>query len=292
MSEVIYFNGSLVPSDQAVIHSSDSGFLYGYGLFETMRAYNGRVFMLDKHLERLRLSSRRLGLGDLSEEISIAVRDVIQANNLNSARIRVTVTAGNQMLFSSPVQKAQPTLLVSAVHYSPLPANVYQKGFSAIISSFRRCSSSPVSQMKTISYLDCILAKHEAAYSSADEAILLNEMGNVCEASMSNLFLVKNNALLTPSVCSGLLPGITRGVVLDIAQNLKIKTAEIDIEKEDLYTAEEIFLTNSLIEIMPLTKIDDASVGTGKPGRITRLIMKHYQKIVSTETLPNPDKCD
>lgn len=283
MSEMVYLNGSLVSLADARIAVMDYGFLYGYGLFETMRAYEGKIFRLDKHLDRLVSSTATLGIVLDKTVLNGAVINTINANGLSEARIRLTVSIGEGGMVPDPASCGEPTVLVVAGKYQPLPDEVYQKGFRAIVSSIRRNSQSPVPAMKSLSYLESMLARQEARVAGVDEAICLNEEGFLAEASMSNLFLVGDGTLKTPSVASGILPGVTREAVLELAGKLGITVVEDDIILDELLQADEVFLTNSVMEIMPLTELDGKPIGTGKPGAITRKLMAGYKEMVRRE---------
>ncbi len=283
MGEIVYLNGSLVPRGQARISALDYGFLYGFGLFETMRAYNGRVFRLDSHLSRLAGSAEILGLPIRALNLKAAVMDTIRANGLNDARIRIAISIGEGAVAPDPGTCSKPTVLVVAEHYQPYPQQVYQKGFRAVVSSIVRNSRSPLSRLKSANYLESILARQEARATGADEALCLNEKGLLTEASMSNIFLVGNGVLRTPGLESGILPGITRQVVLELARQLDISTLEQDTRQDELFRAEEAFLTNSLIEVMPLTKVEGRPIAAGRPGSITRRLMAAYNELVLAE---------
>ncbi|UCB42613.1 MAG: aminotransferase class IV [Dehalococcoidales bacterium] len=283
MSEIVYLNGSLVPREDARISVMDYGFLYGYGLFETMRAYGGRIFRLERHLERLAGSAAKLGIAVDKSVLESAVMDTIKANRLSEARIRLTVSIGEGGTVPDPASCGQPTVLVVVSHYQPLPQEVYEKGYRAIVSSVRRNSQSPLAAMKSLSYLESMLVRQEARAAGVDEAICLNGEGMLAEASTSNIFLVGDGALKTPSVSSGGLPGVTRETVLEIAGKLGITTMEDDITFKELIQAEEAFLTNSVIEIMPLVEIDGKPIGSGTPGEITRKLMAGYKEMVRGE---------
>jgi len=280
MSEIVYLNGSLIPRSQARISALDYGFLYGFGLFETMRAYGGQVFRLDSHLNRLAHSAEILGLPIQALDLKGAVRDTIQANKLSDARVRITISIGEGGMVPDPSACTQPTVLILAGHYKPYPKQIYEKGFRAVVSSIRRNSQSPLSRLKSANYLENMLAKQEARAAGVDEAICLNEKGFLAEASMSNIFLVNDGILRTPGEESGILPGITREVVLELASQLGINTFEQDIRLDELFQAQEAFLTNSLMEIMPLTEINGKPVGSGEAESVTRRLMANYKKLV------------
>ncbi len=280
MSQIVYLNGRLIPLSQAFISVLDYGFLYGFGLFETMRAYRGQVFRLERHLSRLAHSAKILGLPVGAPALKGAVADTIQANQLSEARIRITVSIGEGGMPPDPSTCSQPTVLILAEHYTPYPAQVYQKGFRAVVSSIRRNSQSPLSRLKSANYLESILARQEARAAGVDEALCLNEKGLLAEASMSNIFLVTDGILKTPDEESGILPGITRQTILELASQLGINTLEQDISLNELSHAEEAFLTNSLIEVMPLTELAGKPIGPGRPGLITQRFVAAYKKLV------------
>ena len=248
-----------------------------------MRAYQGRVFRLDRHLSRLAHSAGVLGISIEMKELERGVKDVIRANKLGDARVRITVSPGEGGMTPDPDTCQKPTVLIMAQSYQPYTAEVYENGFRATVSSIRRNSRSLLSSIKSTSYLDSMLARQEARKAGIEEAICLNEKGLLAEASMSNIFLVVDGGLKTPGLDSGVLPGITREAVLELAARLDIDTLEQDISLEELFQAEEAFLTNSLIEVMPLTQVDGNPVGSGKAGPITRKLSAAYKGLVLTE---------
>ena len=283
MSEIVYLNGYLMPLGQASISVLDYGFLYGYGLFETMRAYGGKIFRLDSHLSRLARAAEILGLPIGALELKDAVMDTIKANKLSDARIRITISMGEGGMVPDPSTCGKPTVLILAGHYQPYPEQVYQKGFRAVVSSIRRNSQSPLSRLKSANYLESILAKQEARAAGVDEALCLNEKGLLAEASMSNIFLVTDGILRTPGQESGVLPGIIRETIMELASQLGINTLEQDIRLDELFQAQEAFFTNSLIEVMPLIEVDGKFIGSGRPGSLTQRLMVAYKELVLAE---------
>jgi len=295
MPEIIYLNGHLVLRSKAKLSPFDHGFLYGYGLFETMRAYNGCIFRLDRHLTRLRRSAEILGLahnviasrrpeaseGAAKQSLEAACLKTLKANNLKDARLRLTITAGEGDMTPDPGTCSGLTVLVTAKNLIPLPPQRYDLGFKAVLSSVRRNSQSPLSRLKSTCYLDNILARMEAKAGGADEVILLNERGYLAEGSTTNIFLVSEGILVTPSLESGVLAGITREAVLEIAQASNIRTEEREVELKDLIEADEAFLTNCVLELMPLTWFDGKPIGSGKPGQLTKKLMAAYRKLVN-----------
>jgi len=287
MEEMVYLNGSLLPRSQARISPFDHGFLYGYGLYETMRAYSGRFFRLEQHLARLAHATEMLGLssGLAQYDLGKAVYETIEANGLKDARVRLTVSAGEGDMIPDPRTCTSPTVLVMAKALVPQPAEVYQRGFRMVISRIRQNSQSPLSQIKSVNNLNNILAKSEARAAVVDDALFLNEEGFLAEASSSNIFMVSKGILTTPSLESGALGGITRQVVLELAASLGIAVKEENaLTAEALLQADEAFLTNSIIEIMPLTEVDGQPVGSGVPGRMTQRLMAAYKDLVAKET--------
>jgi len=285
MEDIVYLNGDLIPISHAKISPLDHGFLYGYGLFETMRAYNGSIFHLDQHLIRLQKSTETLNLASqlIPSELEKACYDVLNANKLIDARIRLTISAGEGALIPNPATCNNITLFIAAQKLIDLPSEKYEKGFKTVLSSWRRNSQSPLSRLKSTCYMENVLAKQEATTVGADEALILNEQGHLCEGSATNIFLVNNNTLVTPSTESGALPGITRATILESAHSTGIKAIERVVKPAELINADEAFLTNSIIEIMPLTLFANNPIGNGKPGTLTRNLMSIYRRLVEEE---------
>jgi len=271
VEEIVYLNGELIPGTEARIHACDYGFLFGYGLFETMRAYSGTVFRLESHIERMAKSAEKMRIPLKTADLKVAVNSTLLANQLKEARVRITVSAGEGELTPEIKTCENPTVLVTATNYIPYSQEIYRRGFRAIIASNIRNSRSIISGMKTSNYLENILSRQEAIAAGADEAVFLNESGHITEASASNLFLVKNNIVITPNIESGILPGITRSIILNLALGMGIKTDETQIELDELLNADESFLTNSLMEVMPLTDVGGNFTGNGEMGKITGL---------------------
>jgi branched-chain amino acid aminotransferase len=282
MEMTVYLNGSLIPLSQARISPIDYGFLHGYGLFETMRAYSGHVFRLEKHLARLERSARALNIDlDGTAKLEKAVHDTLRANQLSDARIRISVSPGEEEIAADIPAKGEPTVFIMAISYVPPSEDVYRRGFTAIVSRVHRSTRSPSSGLKSLSSLDILLARQEAATFGVDHAILLNDDGLVSEGSSSNVFHVKDGTLFTPAEHCGILPGITREVVMrDLAPSLGINNQEVDVALVDLLEADEAFLTNSMIEVMPLTILADRSIGSGRVGALTQRLMKAYKALV------------
>lgn len=291
MEEIVYLNGSLLPRSQARVSVYDYGFLYGYALFETMRAYRGKIFLLERHLERLMKSAGIISISSGLAEIDLprACKDTLIANNLENARLRLTVSRGEIDSFPGYRVDIMPTVLITARKYVPLPEQTYSSGYRALISSYRRYSLSLLSRIKSANYLLNVMAKMEAEAAGLDEALLLDERGFIAEGSISNIFFVTEQSLVTPSLDSGILPGITRGVVMEIARSLGVGVIEREVKPEELERFSEAFLTNSVMAIMPLVEVRDntgrsLTIGSGRPGKLTRRLMAAYSSMVEKET--------
>jgi branched-chain amino acid aminotransferase len=290
MSELIYLDGSLVPRSQAHVSVFDHGFLYGYGLFETMRAYRGGIFRLERHMARLMGSAQTIGLGSRLAGLDLgrACLETLRANRLTDARLRLTVTGGEADSFPWEGKAGAPTVVITARRYVPPPAEKYRRGYQVVIASVRR-SRSRLSGVKSLNYLVSVMARMEAAASGRDEALLLNDGGFIAEGGNSNVFFVKGSCLVTPSLESGILPGITREVVMELAAALGIRVTEGEVAPAELVQFDEAFLTSSTMEIMPLVVVRDEAgkgiiIGTGRPGDIAKKLMKAYKGLVARET--------
>ncbi len=289
MEETVYLNGSLVPRSQARVSVFDHGFLYGYGLFETMRAYHGKIFLLERHIKRLLGSAEAIGLasGLAGIDLASACLDTLRANYLEDARLRLTVSHGEADAFPWSGAGSTPTVVVTARPYIPLPAEKYARGFKVGLSSLVRCRSL-IFRIKSANYLVSVLARMEAAAAGLDEALLLNDRGFIAEGGSGNVFFVRASGLLTPSLESGILPGITREVVMELADTLGINVMEGDVSLADLEQFDEAFLTNSVIEIMPLVSVrkeggQTLTIGSGKPGEVTQRLMAAYKERVAED---------
>jgi len=291
VAEIIYLNGQLISRFEAKLSPFDHGFLYGYGLFETMRAYDGHIFRLDSHLTRLRCSAESIGLTHSilttekgKQSLKAACMATLEANELKDARIRLTVSAGEGDMTPDPGTCSSPTTLITVQNLVPLPPEKYETGFKAAVSFLRRNSQSPLSRLKSTCYMENVLARMAARAAGCDEAILLNEQGYLAEGSSTNIFLVSNGELITPCFESGVLPGITRDAVQEIARTSNIKATERWVELNELIEAQEAFVTNSILELMPLVSVEGKPIGSGKAGQLTRKLIAAYRKLVD-ETL-------
>ena len=286
MEEIVYLNGDLITRAQAKLSPFDHGFLYSYGLFETMRVYGDKIFRLDRHLARLRHAAETIGILSrlASYDLGKACYDVLKANNLADARLRLTVSAGEGDITPNPDTCRGITVFIAARKIVNMPPVPYERGYTAALSSWQRNSQSPLSRLKSTCYLENVLARQEARAVGADEALLLNEQGFLAEGSTTNVFLVSCQMLITPSIESGALPGITREAVLELSQSMGVMLVVKQAELGELLTAKEAFLTNSILEIMPLTRLDDKPIGSGRPGALTQRLMSAYQELIIKET--------
>lgn len=276
---LVYLNGHFVPRDQALISVFDHGFLYGDGIYETMRAYNGRIFLLDKHLTRLKHSAEAISLQlPLSlEKISDALAEALRVNKLHEAYVRIQVSRGPGEIGLDPALCTAPTMVITVRPFKDYPAAQYDNGVSVRIVQTRRNHPLALNPaIKSTNFLNNILAKIESLQTGAYEAIMLNTEGDVAEGTISNIFIVKKNVLITPHVETGILEGVTRGLVLHLGRKQHIQIRETRVRPKDLFDADECFITNTVIEIMPVTTVDDRVIGEGKPGPVTRALMKSY----------------
>jgi len=285
MGDLVYINGELISREEAKISVFDHGFLYGNGLFETMRAYKKRVFRIEHHLQRLFLSLEYLKFpipftfGSVKE----AIYKTIEANRLEDAYIRLNVTRGEGATVPDPATCKTPNLIIITREYVSYSPALYQKGYKGKVVRVKLSPDSPSNNMKTLNFLNHIIAKMEAKESGFNEGIMVNTDGFVAEGTVSNIFMVKGDSLSTPAKDMGLLPGITRQAVLEIAEAKRMKVEERKITLNQLLEADETFLTNSLVEIMPLVEVDGHPVGKGTPGPITHELIHSYKELVRKE---------
>jgi branched-chain amino acid aminotransferase len=284
MARIVYYNGNLLPVDNVAISPFNRGLLYGDGVFETLRAYSGQVFRLGQHVKRMHegLQVLRIEPNWEAQSIDLAINELIKRNNLSDAALRISVFRGDGE-GPEPREGLRSTILISAKPFNTYCAEDYATGFRAYLVSMRRSGYSPLSRIKSLNYLDNILARLEAREHNAQEALLLNTLGWVAEGGTSNIFIVKDKKLITPPVDAGILPGITRAAVLEIAGNADITTQEETFSPEELLRADESFLTNSLMEIMPLVMLNERKIGSGRPGPLTELLRQSYRELVNKE---------
>jgi branched-chain amino acid aminotransferase len=283
----VWINGALVPAPDARVNVFDHGLLYGDGVFEGIRSYSGRVFERHAHLRRFFNSARgiRLTVPYTYEELDRALDAVLEANGLlrpdRDAYLRPVITRGVGVLGISPQRTWKPCVYIIASTIAMYPAEMYEHGMPVIVSSVVRNHPNSISpRIKSLNYLNNILAKQEAIDAGVHEAIMLNHTGCVAEATGDNLFIVRDGQLQTPSTSAGILEGITRGTVIRLARQAGIEVAEKDLVRMDLYTADECFLTGTGAQIIPVNEIDKRPIGAGTVGPITRQLMKEYAELV------------
>ena len=285
MKQLVYINGELVPREEARVSVFDHGFLYGNGLFETMRAYKKRIFRLEHHLQRLFLSleSLQFPIPFTFESLKESIYQTLEANRLEDAYIRLNVTRGEGATVPDPTTCKSPNLIIIVREYLPYSPSLYQKGYNGKVVQVRPSPHTPTTAMKTFNFLNHIIAKMEAKASGFNEGIMLNTDGFITEGTVSNIFIVTDNRIVTPAREAGLLPGVTRQVILELAEEKQIKSQEGTITPRQLAAADEAFLTNSLVEIMPFVELDGHPIGTGAPGPVTTELTAAYKKRVQEE---------
>jgi len=285
----VYINGKYRAEGEATISVFDHGLLYGDGIFEGIRAYNGRVFRLKEHIDRLFYSAKAilLQIPMTHADIMKAVVDTCRQNDVRDGYIRLVVTRGVGTLGLNPNRCQDPSVIIIAGKIQLYPAELYQNGMDIItVPTVRNLHSALNPAIKSLNYLNNILAKIEANNSGCEEAVMLNAEGFVAECTGDNLFIVKENQLLTPPLTAGALYGITRRVVLDLAAELGLKTAETNLTRYDLFNADECFLTGTGAEVVPVVRIDARVIGTGKPGPITERLVNQYHALTKTSGEP------
>jgi branched-subunit amino acid aminotransferase/4-amino-4-deoxychorismate lyase len=274
MSSWVSINGRLLPEGKAGIPVDDSAYLYGLGLFETLRAANGRVLFLKDHLARLKRNARLLGLKLAlgPSALTTAIYRTLKKNRLREAHLRINLS-------QSPEGRSRLTII--AKPYRPYPRSFYTKGGPLILARSIRNDSGPIATVKTTDYLTKIIARKEIAKRNAVDGVLLNVEGNVTEGASSNLFIVKKGRIYSPPLSDGLLPGIRRKIAIKLARKLKIPVAEKSLRPRDLKNADEIFLTSTLKGILPIRSFDGKKIGKSCPGPITWRLMQAYSRLTS-----------
>ncbi|MDD1709358.1 MAG: branched-chain-amino-acid transaminase [Methanoregulaceae archaeon] len=285
---IIYIDGKYLPKEEARISVFDHGFLYGDGVFEGIRAYNGRVFRLQEHLDRLYDSARTIDLTVpiSKQEMGEIILEVLRRNQLSNGYIRPLVSRGVGDLGLDPRKCPKASVIVIAVEWGAMYGELYEKGLKAITVSVRRNPADALPpNVKSLNYLNNILAKIEANYKGGDEAIFFDTNGYIAEGSGDNIFVVKNGVIFTPPTLNN-LRGITRAVVLEIAKSHGLTLMEQNLGYYDMYSADEVFVTGTAAEVAPIVLIDGRSIGTGKPGPVTRQLMAAFKTVTETEGTP------
>ena len=286
MTEQVFLNDQLVDIDKACISVTDSGFLYGAGLFETMRSHNGVVFALTDHLDRLFVSAGVLSINNPydREYIAKAINKVLSANKLTDARLRLTLTNGPM---AESEQQRKSTLLITASKFRSYPPEYYKKGVMVVLCPFRQNPIDPVSGRKTTSYFSRMIALNLAHQKRAAEAIWFTVDNRLAEGCISNVFLVKDSELYTPPINTPVLPGVARKTVCLLAKQNSIKLTEKDLSIDDLLGADEIFLTNVIMQVMPITRVENHTVGDGRVGDVAKKLQTSFDQLVKSECEKN-----
>jgi branched-chain amino acid aminotransferase len=288
MTEYIYIDGKFYTKENAKISVYDHGLLYGDGVFEGIRAYNGRIFRLDEHIDRMYDGAKAIMLEPpvSKEKMKDIIKETLRKNNLNDAYIRPIITRGKGNLGLDPNKCPKPTVICIAETWGAMYGDLYEKGLTGVTVSVRRNAPEALpTNIKSLNYLNNILAKIEANVKGGDEAIIFDVRGNLAEGSGDNIFLVKHGIIHTPFTQMN-LNGVTRGAVFDLSVKLKLQVVEANLGYFDLYTADEVFVTGTAAEIGPITNIDGRVIGTGKPGPITKKLMKAYTELTRKTGTP------
>lgn len=277
----VYLNGKVVPRSEALVSVFDHGFLYGDGVYETLKVYDGVVFMLDEHLGRLHRSASMIGLGLPGDRdfIKGAVYETLSANELKSAYVRITVSRGRGPIGLDPELCTEPTFVVIAEDFKEYPRALYKNGVRLVIPQTRRNLKEALNpQIKSLNFLNNVLAKIEAKKAEAYDALMLNASGYLAEGTITNAFFILDEVLCTPSVECGILDGITRGIVLDLAAREGMTVKEGLFTKEDILRAGEVFITSTMLEVMPVSSVDDRRYDVGKASVLLRKAYKQAVK--------------
>ncbi|MCX5643617.1 MAG: aminotransferase class IV [Phycisphaerae bacterium] len=282
MAEKVFLNDNLIDREEAQVSVTDGGFLYGAGLFETMRSHHGVVFRLEDHLDRLFSSARALSISHPFEKAYLreAIDRLLQANQLAEARLRLTLTNGPLMVSE---EQRKPTLLITATEFRPYPAEYYQAGVLVILCPFRQNPTDPTCGHKTTSYYPRLLALDLAHRKRAAEALWFTTDNRLAEGCVSNIFLVKKSILHTPPLETPVLPGIARRTVGQLAGQQSRELVEKDLSLSDVLEADEIFLTNVIMEVLPVIGVEQHTVGDGKVGPITKRLQEGFLQIIEQQ---------
>jgi branched-chain amino acid aminotransferase len=279
----VWINGKLCDKSEAKISVFDHGLLYGDGIFEGIRIYAGRVFRLREHTDRLYESARHilLEIPLNREQMMQAVLDTVKANAKQDGYIRLVVTRGAGSLGLDPNKCSDPQVIVIVDDISLYPAEFYERGLHVITASIIRNHPNALNpRIKSLNYLNNILAKIEAVSAGCQEAIMLNHNGEVAECTGDNIFIVKHGVLRTPHMVAGILEGVTRNAILELARAAKITVQEMALTRHDVYSADECFLTGTAAEVAPVVQCDGRPVGNGKPGPVTRQLRERFHQLV------------
>src|SRR5699024_6749246 len=287
--QIIYLNGQFIEKAQANISVFDHGLLYGDGIFEGIRVYEGNIYKLDEHLTRLYESAHSimLEIPHSQQEFEDIIVETVCRNELSSAYIRVVVSRGAGDLGLDPRNCSKPTVFVIAEALSIYSEELYEQGLSLASVVHRRNSPDVLNpQIKSLDYLNIILVKLSSCQSGAEEALIMNRDGYVTEGSADNVFIVKHGVVITPPIYLGALEGITRNAIIDIAKDSGIQVQEEPFTLHDVYVADEVFLTGTAAEVIPVTKVDNRQIGKGQPGDMTYLLLNEFRKQTKVDGVP------
>ncbi|MBN2562392.1 MAG: aminotransferase class IV family protein [Phycisphaerae bacterium] len=285
-NEKVFLNDRIVPAEEACVPVSDAGFTHAVGLFETLRAYHGRVMRLSDHVERMTRSAATLEMqiAIAGDTLDRAIREVLAANHLDEARLRVTVTPGAVPREGDSCEvPPRPTLLITAHEVRPYPSELYKHGMRVCICPYKQSRLDPLAGHKTLAYFPRLLAMKDAAERKCHEALWFNTENQLAEGSICNVFTVHDGRIVTPPLDTPILPGIVRKAVIELAQAHDMPLDEKPININDLLAATEVFLTGSVMEIMPVTAIERHRVGEGRPGDVTQRVRELYADLVTKE---------
>lgn len=282
MTEKVFFNGAVIDADRAHIAANDGGFLYGAGLFETMRSHNGVVFRRNDHLDRLMLSANHLSIHHNYDKprLTQAINDVLKANELTEARLRLTLTSGP---IAGSVEQVKPTLLITATQLQLYPAQYYQTGATVVLCPYKQNPADPMCGHKTTNYYSRLLALTLARQKQAVEALWFTTDNRLAEGCVSNVFLVKDSTLCTPPVETPILPGVARKAICQIAAEESVPFQEKELYISDVLEADEIFLTNVVMEVLPVVNVEKHTVGNGEIGPVTTRLREKFLETIEEE---------
>ena len=276
----IYINGEYFDKENAKISVFDHGLLYGNGVFEGLRAYNGKVFKLEEHIERLWDSAKSIALEiPITKKAMVdAINQTLKLNDIKEGYVRLIVTrGGGGTLGLNPFECTNPQVIIIAAQLALYPKELYEVGLDIVTASTMRMPPAALNpRIKSLNYLNSIMAKVEGLRAGCEEALLLNHKGEVAECTGDNIFILRNNELLTPPTDAGILEGVTRNVVIALAKKLSIVVKEIALTRHDVYVAQECFLTGSAAELIPVVSIDSRKIGDGKPGPVTKKLLEAF----------------
>jgi branched-chain amino acid aminotransferase len=285
----VYVDGRIIDEATAKVSVFDHGLLYGDGIFEGIRFYNSRIFRFDEHIRRLYDSAKSilLAIPLTPEEMIAATCATVRANGLTDGYIRLVVTRGVGPMGLSPYKCSKPSVIIIADAIALYSPEAYKHGLTMATCATRRPSHDILSpQVKSLNYLNNVMAKIEALQAGAEEGLMLNDLGLVAECTGDNLFVIRDGRMSTPPLTAGALDGITRGVVFEIAAELGIPLVERDLSRHDIYTADECFLTGTAAEVIAATKLDQRPIGTGKPGPFTQKVIARFRELVGSTGTP------